>query len=122
LAQLKTNLGPKARAVEYKILDASIDGPKGPISVGRVEWCGESNVTADMLLGSSLKDTETEAKPSKLAVAMAFLRQQLAAGPKPSHEVKQGAAKASITDATLYKAQCKLGIVSKTAPGNITMW
>jgi hypothetical protein len=27
-----------------------------------------------------------------------------------------------ITDSTLYKAQCKVGVMSTSAPGNITMW
>src|SRR5439155_13543094 len=101
LAQLKTNLGPKAKALEYKIVDASVSGPKGPISVGRVEWCGESNVTADTLLGPS-HGTKGEKEPTKLDRAVAFLRDELGSGPKPSHEVKQRAAKGEITDSTLY--------------------
>ena len=73
LAQSKTNLGPKAPTLTYRI------------NTGRLEWTGKSDVTADQLTGPPPSQHQAPAR----ATAADWLESKLSAGPLPVETIKR---------------------------------
>ena len=74
----------------------------------RVEWLGESELTAAELLGAP----SDEQQPSAVEAAGEFLRTLLADGPVAQRDVKAAAREAGISMATAKKAKRELGVQS----------
>jgi hypothetical protein len=102
IIQTKNNLAMLGPAIGYCVTD------------GIFVWTGASDLTAATMLGA-----ETEDSGSPIDEAIEFLLQTLAAGPRPSAEVKKSAATEGIADRTLRRAQKALGVVprAKHIPG-----
>ena len=107
LAPLKNNLAPESKSLRIRL-----ETPTGH-KVARVEWLGECDVTADML-NMAADDVEEQ---TKVREAMAIIREELAAGPKPRTEVINRAKSEGIAPRTLRRARDRLGI-----PGDSTDW
>lgn len=105
MACIKNNLSREPKAITYRIEDragglAGLDG--------RFVWGGESEVTADALVGPERSQEER----SSLDEAQDFLRQALADGPRSSTDVQEEATKAGISLPTLNRAKRPLKVHS----------
>jgi hypothetical protein len=113
LAPLKFNLGPMpsswAFAIRAHQLRPGDDRPDQAIETARIEWIGESHLTADDLLGRGVAASDDE---GKLGEAVAFLRGLLADGAKSHQAIQAGARANGISDMTLRRAKEKLGAVA----------
>jgi hypothetical protein len=106
LAHAKTNLGPKARSVEYQLEPAVVPQPGFVIDTVRIVHRGESDVSPAQLLAAG-----GEAEASKVDEACAFLRDALEDGKWHSKDdVKRAAASERIPLRTLMRAVNKLGV------------
>ncbi|OFW01490.1 MAG: hypothetical protein A3G20_00120 [Acidobacteria bacterium RIFCSPLOWO2_12_FULL_59_11] len=103
LAQTKSNLGPPAPSLAYRI-EANSDG------VPYIAWKGESQQTASLLLAATAGDEEER---GALAEAKEFLQQELESGPMKQTELKLAWRKAGIADATIRRAKMILGALSR---------
>ncbi len=99
LAVVKNNLAPHSPALAYRIAEAGNGAP-------RVEWLGESDVSAEDLCSSPAMQAKTPA----LQHAKDFLSESLAAGPQPANEVEAAAASEGIKKMTLRRAKRDLGV------------
>ena len=98
LAVVKTNLADLPPSLSWRI-HSNADGL--PV----VEWLGHVTVTADELNAGPDKDRPRER-------AIAWLREQLASGPRRPAELLAAAASAGISQRTLHRAKHDLGVVS----------
>lgn len=96
----KSNIGPKAAAVEFEI-----------DSEGRFAWKpGESNLTAEELLGEPSPYSAVES--SRLGEAVDFLRETLAEGEKLETEIEAEVKALGISKSTLKRAKRPAGVRS----------
>jgi hypothetical protein len=103
VVQTKNNLAPHGEAIGYKL-----EG-------NQFFWTGTSTLTAGRILSIVGNDEERSA----VAEAVDFLRVTLSGGEREVDDVKAGARRAGITDATLRRAreQMKLKAIRQGAPG-----
>ena len=97
LAVVKCNLAAPPPSLAYRL---AADGPV------RVEWLGETALTADALLSSTIGGEERTA----LAEAEDFLREVLSDGPVEANAVLKDARGAGISEKTLRRAKERLGV------------
>lgn len=111
---VKNNLGNDRMGFEYQIEEKLVSYPIGTIKAAHVKWLGTSDRSASQLL-----NTKPEAH-SAVEEAKAFIRQELAAGPKAATEVLASAKAAGISSATLNRA--KSGTVMTCKEGKAWIW
>ncbi len=123
LAVVKSNLGPFPAPVTYTIESVPWthdDG--GQEFTSRVVWGSEvPHLDPRSLLRSPIDPEERSA----IDEAKAFLRAELAAGPRSVAELKTAAARATISETTLKRAKRELGIRSldiRDADNKIVAW
>ena len=103
LVHIKSNIGPCGPSIGYEIDDE-----------GGFNWLeGTCDITAAQLLETPRR----AAGVNKLATAMQWLRSELAAGSRPSTDVKRLAKAACISQATLRRAKDQLGVKSQSCNG-----
>ena len=100
LSMAKSNLAAPAPSLIFTLEEAQN-------SAVRVEWLGESELSAAELLG-----TPSDDQPSAVEAAGEFLRTLLADGPVAQRDVKAAAREAGISMATAKKAKKELGVDS----------
>ena len=99
----KNNLGSDKTGLSFRIEAISLaDG----IETSRIVWDKEVSISAD----AALSDDGEGAYGGALQEAEEFLAELLREGPVQASEVKIGAKSAGISNATLRRAQVKLGI------------
>jgi hypothetical protein len=98
LLHTKTNIGPRAPALGYKI-----------DSLGRFSWTGVSNITAAELLASP------EAPDRKLTEATQWLSDKLKGGSAEQSEIREQAEAAGLSYRTLVRAKTALRVKSRKA-------
>jgi hypothetical protein len=111
LARVKNNLASPVPSLAFELTGTA----EGSV---RVEWKGETHHAADALL---VAPTDPEER-SALEEAIAFLREELGHGPVWSVEVKKGARKAEVSEATLKRAKTTLGVRSTKEAGGSWSW
>jgi hypothetical protein len=112
LCQFANNLGPIAPSLLFE----PVTDENGHL---RIEWRGESDLTADDLL------RRNNGRQDKLATAKSFLFQFLAKGPQKQQEVMRKAAEAAIAWRTVERAKELLGVKSRRkgwGPGSRCLW
>jgi hypothetical protein len=108
LAVTKGNLARAPVSLTFRLED--VPGA----DVARIVWDGESRWTASALLREADKGGEDEdATPSALDEARGWLRQALAAGPRPAKAMQAEAAARGISDIALKRARRAEGIVAR---------
>jgi hypothetical protein len=115
LAVSKSNLGPKASSLAYKIIEDE------RYKVARVVWDGASKHTASDLVRARVDGDEAPA----LAEAVRVLKEILADGPLPAGNVKRMAATAGVAERTLQRARHALGVSARRqgfGPGTHYEW
>jgi hypothetical protein len=100
LSMSKSNLAAPVSSLTFTLEEAD----NGAV---RVEWLGESELTAAELLGAT-----TNEQPSAVEAAEEFLRTLLADGPVAQREVQAAAREAGISMSTAKKAKRELGVQS----------
>jgi len=110
LAPLKSNLARPAPSLAFELIEAEN-------SAVRVEWKGETPLTAEALLSVPVDPEERSA----LGEAKEFLSEALKDGPRWSKAVNKEARDADISEITLKRAKSELGVRSeKEADGSWT--
>ena len=107
LAQAKSNVGPVAASLRFRIEGRTVEGPDGPINTCGVAWLGEAQVRSADLLTS----TDSEERTA-LGEATNWLREMLEGGPRPPKDIRREARGAGISEATLGRAKSRLGVRS----------
>jgi hypothetical protein len=97
IAHIKSNLAELGGAVGYEIRD------------GRFCWTGDSDLTAELMLGAANSQVER----NTIADAKDFLREILSEGPLASEDVQRDAGNTGISRSTLNRARLELGIKGK---------
>jgi hypothetical protein len=97
LLQVKSNLGPLAPALGYRIDDA-----------GRFAWTGLSKLTPEEML----TDRPTGAGQPKRKFAAEWLRQSLQAGVRSQYSLEVDAQRDGVSVATLRRCKFDLGVTS----------
>src|SRR5207302_10472890 len=100
LAPTKTNLGPLAPTLAYRV---RTDRDSFPV----LDWHGTSPLTADGLIVAS-----GERYGGTIERAIAFLREALAADTRPHEELRRDAAALDISYTTLRRAKEELNVES----------
>jgi putative DNA primase/helicase len=96
----KCNIGPEATTLVYRIV--GIEGTE----TSRVEWLGESSVTASSVMGQPVDPTERQ----ELTDAEKWLADALSTGPITANDIYRDGRKDGYSDKTLRRAKSKLGI------------
>ena len=96
VAHQKSNLAPIGTSLEFTLND------------GKVEWLGESDISAEDLMAGNSPDKAN----SKIDEATAVLTSYLANGPKPYHEIMELAKTERISERTMLRAKTGLGVIS----------
>ncbi len=102
LATTKSNLSAKPASLAYRLKADAEDRL-------RIEWEGESDLSAGQLLCQPRGEEERSA----LEEACAFLRDILDGGPLASRQVKREAREAGIAERTLWRARARLGVETR---------
>jgi hypothetical protein len=97
-AQFKSNAGPRAPALAFKVLDEA--GGR------RLEWLGPSEFTAEQLVNISASDVSAIEEAAMLLIAA------LSDGPMWVSDIKKVAAKSGVSKRTLDRAKALLKITS----------
>jgi hypothetical protein len=106
LASSKSNLGPPLPALRYRIAPWT---PEGDVPV--VEWLGPCDYTTATLLGDAVAgDVPGAGRTSAVDEAAAWLRAQLAAGPRPAAELLAEARVEGFSDWALRRARERLAV------------
>ncbi|MFN0095069.1 MAG: AAA family ATPase [Dehalococcoidia bacterium] len=98
LASIKSNLGPPPPALGLRVV------PHGETS--RIEWLGETDLTADQLVAPPPNDGR------RIDEAADFLRAELANGPVSSKDLYERAKAEGVTERTLQRAKRELAVKS----------
>jgi hypothetical protein len=114
LAHAKSNLGPKAPSLSYRIEARIIEGASGPIETSIAVRGGEKNISAGDLLGNAASSTEANARTE----ARDFLLAELANGGVPTKELRQRAEDAGHNWRTVERAKAALGIRAQKDGGS----
>jgi hypothetical protein len=112
LAVTKSNLTRLAPALAYEVVDS--------VSFGQavIRWQGEAIYSADELLSPLARD-----EAPAVAAAAEFLRAELAAGRRPTHELLKAARAQNISQRALERAKGRLNIgVRKVGFGEDSRW
>ncbi len=113
LATIKNNLSAHAQALTFRL-----EGPDD--GAARLVWGDPCELTANALLALN---PNKESHSSAQSIAEEFLREFLAEGPMPTHDVKREADRAAISIRTLERARSEIGIVSrKVGFGKDSAW
>jgi AAA domain len=97
MAQSKSSLAAAGPSLAFELRE------------GTFVWCGESELTADQLLGPQLAPTP----PTERDEAKAFLEEMLQEGAQPARTIFSEARKAKISEITLRRAKTELGVESR---------
>lgn len=100
LAPTKSNLARLPASLQFRLVSAS------GTDVARIQYEGISPYTADDLVAAG----RPPSRGSQRDQAVALLRQALAGGPRSAVEVKELAAAAGVTEATLRRAKDAAGV------------
>jgi hypothetical protein len=114
LALTKTNLSAPVPALAYRLLQTD----SGAV---RVAWEGESEYTAERLLA----EPQSHDERSATADAVEWLRDLLANGARPAHDIQVDAKRSDISAKVLRTAREKLAIKPRRegfGPGSRVMW
>jgi len=111
LASLKSNLAKPVPSLTFALVE-SANGS------ARVEWKGETTLSAAALLAAPADPEERSA----LEDAMEFLRNELESGPVESTQVSKDARAAGITEITLKRAKSTLGVRSRKQADGPWAW
>lgn len=110
LALLKFNLGPPPPSWAFEIRAYNFEADGQTISTARIEWVGESNLSADDLL----RPTSRGPRPDKLEAAKAFLSEMLEDEEwHPSGPIIDAAKASGVAYRTLTDARSGLGILHR---------
>jgi len=101
LASTKNNLAKPPRSLMFTLEE--VEG--GAV---RVNWLGESEVSAHQLLATPQDQEHADA----LSEAVEFLNDVLAQGPVPASQVKEEAEEAGISERTLKRAKKRVGVIT----------
>jgi len=121
IAPVKRNYGTAVRALTYRIESAQVYAKNGePIrdedgelfTVGRIVWGQSDALTADDLAMPRNESADDRAAGES---ADDFVRDFLAAGPRPAADVIAAAEKRNIAQRTLYRTKKRLGVVGTRA-------
>ncbi len=113
----KSNFAQKPKSLRFRIVSATVKSSDGTdIATSKIEWLGESSYTADDLC----KPEKAPLSPA-VAEAMEFLEDLLAEGPMPQNQIFIEAKEVGISEASLRRAQKKLGIKPKKI-GSQSIW
>lgn len=108
LVTVKNNLGPQAAGMCFRM--------GGDDIAARVEWLGETDLTADGVLGAHAE------RSSALSEAIRFLETELGSGPMPAREVLKRAREAGVSGRTLDRAKVGRVVSQKTSFDGAWMW
>src|SRR5262249_54598549 len=97
LAQNKSNLGPLAKSLRYRLVSAA-----GDFAVARVEWGGEAEITAQKLIS---ENDAHRTGPSKLTEAINWMQTYLAFEPVESEQFEKAAEDQGIAEGTYKRAR-----------------
>ncbi len=111
LAQTKSNLGPLAPSLSYRIESSTL-------GCGVIQWTGETNLTADELVAQPTGPEEQ----GRLDEAMAFLVAELAEGPVKQTRIMSQARSHGIFESTIRRAKKALNARSYRLGGNHPAW
>jgi hypothetical protein len=111
LASLKSNLAKPAPSLMFVLVESANGN-------ARVEWKGETTLSAAALLAAPADPEERSA----LEEAMEFLRDELESGPVESTQVSKDARAAGITEITLKRAKRALGVRSRKQADGPWAW
>ena len=115
---MKCNVGRDDSAglpsLAYGIEPATVETDEGPAATCRVVWKGVAERGVREILAA--QETSTGSSTAQ-ATAEEWLRDVLSAGPVPSIEVKDQAASAGLSWATVRRAQGSLGVRPTKAGG-----
>lgn len=114
LAATKGNLGKPPPSLAFRL------APDAASGVARVVWEGETRWTASQLLRAA--DDEEREERSALGEARAWLRAELADGPRPAKEIEAAAAARGFSTVTIVRARKAEGVVSRKARGRNGGW
>lgn len=98
----KCNIGPEATTLVYRIV--GIEGTES----SRVEWLGESSVTATSVMGQPIDPVERQ----DLTDAELWLADALSTGQLSANDIFRDGAKAGYAQKTLKRAKAKLNVES----------
>lgn len=104
-----SNLGRESDALAFRISDSG------------VEWDGPTEVDVEAVLGAAAA-RPSERPAVRLDEAVAFLKGELANGPRPVDEVKKLASARGHKPTTLEKAKRQLGVQTSVRPGGGWLW
>lgn len=107
LAPLKQNLTKAAPSLAFSLVDT-------PNGCPRIEWIGESKLTAEQLLS---QDERSKKDPQAMKNACDALRAILAGGPLPAVDVEEQLEASGVTEATMKRARKRLRIVAERRGG-----
>ena len=117
LAHGKSNAGQYARSLRFEIASKHVGDSDG-IPTSRIEWLGECDTTSADLLSIADGDPERPGRDH----ACAFLRAELADGPRKANDVKNEAGRIGISPRTLERAKADVGVICKLLGGVGTPW
>jgi hypothetical protein len=110
-ARVKSNLAKPVPSLTFVLVE-SANGS------ARVEWKGETTLSAAALLAAPADPEERSA----LEEAMEFLRDELEGGPVKSSQVSKDARATGITEITLKRAKSTLGVRSRKQSNGTWTW
>ncbi len=110
LAVVKSNLHAPVPSLSFELVEAAN-------GAAIITWAGASRFNATQLLAG----TDGEER-SATAEAVAFLREELASGPRPVQEVTKAARAAGISERTLERARTQLGVRARKPGGPGFPW
>src|SRR6185437_6652384 len=118
LATIKTNLGPPMPSQRFRLATPlrnvealGEDGLEDLADVPVVDWLGACDLNATALLVNAYSGG-SEAVPTKVAEAKAWLREALADGPQLKDDIEQAAEAAGISDKSLRSAREQLKVIT----------
>jgi RecA-family ATPase len=100
MTHTKGSISSRSKTIEYFLTEE-----------GGFRWGGQSDETADEILGAGESKVKREAK--ELEIAKQFLHEILAAGAMPSETVKERGKARGIAARTLWRAKTEIGVAAK---------
>jgi hypothetical protein len=116
LVRAKSNLGLDHGGLEYSL--AGVPVPGHDFLAQRVEWGQRLDGSAHELMAIETPDEEEQAR----AEVVAFLQDQLAAGPVATREVRAAASANGYKWRTVERAKTDLGVTAKKGVGGLWYW
>ena len=105
----KHNLSDDTVGFRYRIEEAAVNYPSGPIKTSRVVWEGRCPKSAEELLA----DERPKPVSPALVEAKAFLRELLSAGQVSASEGLDQAEAAGISKSAIKRAKAELGVITE---------